>query len=70
MNLVAVILPDSVVSAGCHINDVMNIKHSKCCQRKVSAGCHINDVMNNCKTSKSVSEVSAGCHINDVMNCD
>ena len=39
------------VSAGCHINDVMNL--SKILKRimYVSAGCHINDVMNNTKAS-------------------
>ena len=36
----------SVVSAGCHINDVMNFHSDKTPALNVSAGCHINDVMN------------------------
>ena len=39
------------VSAGCHINDVMNPQNSTSVVPTVSAGCHINDVMN----SQSVS---------------
>ena len=42
---------DKVVSAGCHINDVMNKTMRKIWKRQVSAGCHINDVMNLVKTS-------------------
>ena len=34
------------VSAGCHINDVMNTPHRIQTHAEVSAGCHINDVMN------------------------
>ena len=34
------------VSAGCHINDVMNRNSEERIQCTVSAGCHINDVMN------------------------
>ena len=34
------------VSAGCHINDVMNTGRFGLRQKRVSAGCHINDVMN------------------------
>ena len=34
------------VSAGCHINDVMNAKPINASPATVSAGCHINDVMN------------------------
>ena len=34
------------VSAGCHINDVMNRILGKLALIIVSAGCHINDVMN------------------------
>ena len=56
------------VSAGCHINDVMNHISARLSQETVSAGCHINDVMNNlCQGCQRV-DVSAGCHINDVMN--
>ena len=36
----------SVVSAGCHINDVMNQELLPNLSSVVSAGCHINDVMN------------------------
>ena len=35
-----------LVSAGCHINDVMNLGHRLVISADVSAGCHINDVMN------------------------
>ena len=35
-----------VVSAGCHINDVMNSGKAGIGIFDVSAGCHINDVMN------------------------
>ena len=38
-------LPDSV-SAGCHINDVMNVNVRLTLRLDVSDGCHINDVMN------------------------
>ena len=34
------------VSAGCHINDVMNRVARLLTGSEVSAGCHINDVMN------------------------
>ena len=34
------------VSAGCHINDVMNRLLPSSRRQPVSAGCHINDVMN------------------------
>ena len=34
------------VSAGCHINDVMNKYEGLGVVNLVSAGCHINDVMN------------------------
>ena len=34
------------VSAGCHINDVMNGTYLNHDNTEVSAGCHINDVMN------------------------
>ena len=34
------------VSAGCHINDVMNESDKLSEETGVSAGCHINDVMN------------------------
>ena len=39
-----------LVSAGCHINDVMNYFKGDIAQIAVSAGCHINDVMNTCET--------------------
>ena len=58
------------VSAGCHINDVMNSPVLLTLERRVSAGCHINDVMNTLKSHITVYIVSAGCHINDVMNQD
>ena len=35
-----------LVSAGCHINDVMNFAYMEYVSTQVSAGCHINDVMN------------------------
>ena len=35
-----------LVSAGCHINDVMNSEDKIISHFLVSAGCHINDVMN------------------------
>ena len=35
-----------LVSAGCHINDVMNTQPASNTRWHVSAGCHINDVMN------------------------
>ena len=41
------ILADVLVSAGCHINDVMNLGPIIVSWSRVSAGCHINDVMNN-----------------------
>ena len=56
------------VSAGCHINDVMNILLRLHTLRCVSAGCHINDVMNERARDNEEIAVSAGCHINDVMN--
>ena len=59
---------DIRVSAGCHINDVMNCKIFCINGWIVSAGCHINDVMNKRVNFKEREEVSAGCHINDVMN--
>ena len=37
---------DRHVSAGCHINDVMNTLRTLKAWSAVSAGCHINDVMN------------------------
>ena len=37
------------VSAGCHINDVMNQTEITELDNCVSAGCHINDVMNKVK---------------------
>ena len=36
----------ALVSAGCHINDVMNEFIRYTVNLNVSAGCHINDVMN------------------------
>ena len=60
----------TVVSAGCHINDVMNITTSLINGMRVSAGCHINDVMNFECGATCLASVSAGCHINDVMNHD
>ena len=60
-----------VVSAGCHINDVMNVLFAISIASLVSAGCHINDVMNSHSKCSKHGHVSAGCHINDVMNlCD
>ena len=56
------------VSAGCHINDVMNLHRFADRKTGVSAGCHINDVMNDLTFAKTAIDVSAGCHINDVMN--
>ena len=56
------------VSAGCHINDVMNFCLIIPFNRIVSAGCHINDVMNKLLEAIVGNLVSAGCHINDVMN--
>ncbi len=56
------------VSAGCHINDVMNKMAERLKIARVSAGCHINDVMNVQSCSIKTVCVSAGCHINDVMN--
>ena len=56
------------VSAGCHINDVMNSQVERWQNILVSAGCHINDVMNGELRALFVNSVSAGCHINDVMN--
>ena len=46
MNIEISISTSSSVSAGCHINDVMNVFQSCFIQVSVSAGCHINDVMN------------------------
>ena len=59
---------DADVSAGCHINDVMNLDVKSDLSCSVSAGCHINDVMNKHTHHKVSLFVSAGCHINDVMN--
>ena len=56
------------VSAGCHINDVMNYVYYYIMLQAVSAGCHINDVMNDIRKAIDANKVSAGCHINDVMN--
>ena len=56
------------VSAGCHINDVMNAFCLMKSRTQVSAGCHINDVMNILDEGLDEGLVSAGCHINDVMN--
>ena len=47
MNLTSSIFVSTTVSAGCHINDVMNFPKRKLDKYTVSAGCHINDVMNN-----------------------
>ena len=68
MNRFALSCPEAPVSAGCHINDVMNNLNSCFIKTRVSAGCHINDVMNNVITIIGITFVSAGCHINDVMN--
>ena len=57
----------NLVSAGCHINDVMKTGVLTAVEMHVSAGCHINDVMKICKTVSVCKPVSAGCHINDVM---
>ena len=46
MNLKEDTLCEYLVSAGCHINDVMNERVSCHYEKFVSAGCHINDVMN------------------------
>ena len=46
MNCKSVVSCDAHVSAGCHINDVMNIFRRSKNHNVVSAGCHINDVMN------------------------
>ena len=46
MNIVDAFILGSVVSAGCHINDVMNHYLHLYNDLNVSAGCHINDVMN------------------------
>ena len=46
MNGVRVKTAPEQVSAGCHINDVMNLDHVPVKAVVVSAGCHINDVMN------------------------
>ena len=46
MNILTCSVELQTVSAGCHINDVMNANQLKHCLMKVSAGCHINDVMN------------------------
>ena len=68
MNITTMWRSISFVSAGCHINDVMNTACSMLAALPVSAGCHINDVMNHMVTPLSNIAVSAGCHINDVMN--
>ena len=57
------------VSAGCHINDVMNCFRLIRRKQTVSAGCHINDVMNHDGRRQMKKIVSAGCHINDVTKC-
>ena len=46
MNNVLSDYPWISVSAGCHINDVMNTTLEEILRNEVSAGCHINDVMN------------------------
>ena len=46
MNLVITNVMHCYVSAGCHINDVMNNDCNGNIDYVVSAGCHINDVMN------------------------
>ena len=46
MNALLAALFRLFVSAGCHINDVMNNVTGGKIQINVSAGCHINDVMN------------------------
>ena len=46
MNYAYLIAELEAVSAGCHINDVMNIVGADILGSVVSAGCHINDVMN------------------------
>ncbi len=46
MNLMPDITVPLAVSAGCHINDVMNTIDDLGNIIFVSAGCHINDVMN------------------------
>ena len=46
MNLFQIDTKNAIVSAGCHINDVMNVKYFVILSTLVSAGCHINDVMN------------------------
>ena len=46
MNSKGKIMSAEDVSAGCHINDVMNAKRCDGRFEEVSAGCHINDVMN------------------------
>ena len=68
MNTFSETLSDISVSAGCHINDVMNCLRVCKTPNVVSAGCHINDVMNFKITIQYIVQVSAGCHINDVMN--
>ena len=39
------------VSAGCHINDVMNRMEANCGHSVVSAGCHINNAMDSLAVS-------------------
>ena len=68
MNSNSLFLIGIIVSAGCHINDVMNVWKTTKQKPCVSAGCHINDVMNSISSDVPGSTVSAGCHINDVMN--
>ena len=46
MNVIRLLIYGNTVSAGCHINDVMNMLMMKQTYDIVSAGCHINDVMN------------------------
>ena len=49
MNLDKCRVAGLAVSAGCHINDVMNETEPGIMTANVSAGCHINDVMNSSK---------------------
>ena len=46
MNIEMELTENAKVSAGCHINDVMNNLIRAHPTLHVSAGCHINDVMN------------------------
>ena len=49
MNYAYIIVTDEDVSAGCHINDVMNATSCFNSPACVSAGWHINDVMNSAR---------------------